>query len=80
MIEVIDAREVAPEGAYRDMYLLNHQAMSSEKGGLAIAVLGELRGLELAHARHGSLDWDVLVDTRHAIGTRWCAHFEAFGK
>jgi gamma-glutamyltranspeptidase len=62
MIEVIDAREVAPEGAYRDMYLLNHQAMSSEKGGLAIAVLGELRGLELAHARHGSLDWNVLVE------------------
>lgn len=63
MTEVIDAREVAPDGAYRDMYLQpSVPPTASVKGGLAVAVLGELRGLELAHARHGSLDWSVVVE------------------
>lgn len=59
MTEVVDAREVAPSGSFTEMYF---QGGSSTKGGLAVAVPGELRGLELAHARHGALDWAVVVE------------------
>ena len=59
--EVIDCREVAPGAATQDMYLSKPDRAASV-GGLSIAVPGELRGLELAHARHGKLSWeDVLA-------------------
>lgn len=38
---------------------LPHEA--SVNGGLAIAIPGELRGLEVLHSRHGRLDWSDVV-------------------
>ncbi|VEU43355.1 unnamed protein product [Pseudo-nitzschia multistriata] len=59
--EVVDCRETAPEKASRDMYTgLPRQA--SFAGGLAIPIPGELRGLELAHFRHGRLTWSEVVE------------------
>ena len=58
--EVIDCREVAPAAATRDMY--KKSELASEQGGLAVGVPGELRGLELAHARHGRLPWAKVVE------------------
>ena len=58
--EVIDCRETAPSAATQDMYA-NKPRFASAVGGLAVPVPGELRGLELAHARHGSLPWAEVV-------------------
>ncbi|KAL3136319.1 hypothetical protein ABBQ38_005583 [Trebouxia sp. C0009 RCD-2024] len=57
--EVIDAREVAPAAATENMFKGRPDA--AVHGGLAIAIPLELKGLWLAHQRHGSLPWADLV-------------------
>ena len=60
--EVLDFREVAPARAHRDMFVEADKDDASRIGGLANAVPGEARGLELLHRRHGSLPWADVVE------------------
>ncbi|XP_020905523.1 glutathione hydrolase 1 proenzyme isoform X2 [Exaiptasia diaphana] len=56
--EMIDFRETAPIQANRDMF--QGDAKNGIQGGLAVAVPGELRGMEKAWKMYGRLKWKDL--------------------
>lgn len=49
--ETIDYREAAPSAAFEDMYKGNLDG--AVVGGLAVAVPGDLKGLEYLHTKYG---------------------------
>eukprot|EP00117_Sycon_ciliatum_P001211 scpid42686/ scgid6968/ Gamma-glutamyltranspeptidase 1; Gamma-glutamyltransferase 1; Glutathione hydrolase 1; Leukotriene-C4 hydrolase; Gamma-glutamyltranspeptidase 1 heavy chain; Gamma-glutamyltranspeptidase 1 light chain len=64
---VIDSREEAPGAADKDMFADDPQ--KAQKGGLAVAVPGELRGMREAWMRYGALNWSELFQPSIRIAT-----------
>lgn len=60
LVECLDAREVAPAAATRDMFV-NATGKASLEGGLSIAVPGELKGMWELHKKYGKLKWSEVI-------------------
>lgn len=58
-VETLNSRESAPMSASKNMY--NKNSTLARKGGLAVAVPGELIGYWELHQKYGKLPWDQLV-------------------
>ena len=65
----VDFRETAPSLANETMF--SHDPTASLFGGLSIGVPGELRGLEEAHLRWGTLPWKSLVMPAAKLAKGW---------
>jgi gamma-glutamyltranspeptidase/glutathione hydrolase/leukotriene-C4 hydrolase len=59
-VNTIDFRETAPIKSHRDMFVNNTNA--AQRGGLAIAVPSELKGLYTAWKMYGRQPWSSLVE------------------
>ncbi|PTB36768.1 hypothetical protein M441DRAFT_176394 [Trichoderma asperellum CBS 433.97] len=57
--EAIDFREAAPAAAFEDMY--NNNVSASVRGGLAVGVPSEVKGLEYMHTKYGVLPWKTVM-------------------
>ncbi|VDI62137.1 Hypothetical predicted protein, partial [Mytilus galloprovincialis] len=57
--KVYDFREVAPKAATKTMF--GGDSSKALKGGLSVAVPGELKGMEMAHKKYGKLPWSSVV-------------------
>ncbi|KAF9222505.1 gamma-glutamyltranspeptidase [Gyrodon lividus] len=73
-VYTIDFRETAPALSNKTMYVDNPRAAMF--GGLSVAVPGELRGLEEAYQRWGSLPWSRLVQPSVDLAAEWTVDVE----
>lgn len=68
-VYTIDFREVAPALSNSSMFKFNPK--SAKYGGLSVGVPGELRGLEEAHRRWGTLPWMRLFNPSISLAQGW---------
>lgn len=62
-VKVFDCRESAPMAITRKHYFVDGKfnTQLSQRGGLAVAVPGELKCLDLLHKKYGTISWDKLL-------------------
>lgn len=67
----IDSREYAPSNSHKDMFVSD--PMLAQDGGLAIAIMGETKGLYEAYLNHGSgnISWYDLVAPAAEMAKDW---------
>lgn len=65
----VDFRETAPILANKTMY--SKDPTNARFGGLSVGIPGEVRGLEEAHRRWGSLAWERLVLPSVQLAAGW---------
>ena len=65
----VDFRETAPALANKTMYI--EDPTKSKFGGLAVGVPSEVRGLEEAYKRWGTLPWERLVQPSVELAAGW---------
>ncbi|KAF8210260.1 gamma-glutamyltranspeptidase [Mycena galopus ATCC 62051] len=70
----IDFRETAPALANTTMF--PPHSNTSLFGGLSVGVPGEIRGLEEAHRRWGTLPWKTLVEPSIVLASGWTVQRE----
>ncbi|KAH9935606.1 gamma-glutamyltranspeptidase [Fomitopsis serialis] len=68
-VHTIDFREMAPAASNNTMFV--EEPMKALFGGMSVGVPGELRGLEEAHKRWGSLPWRTLVQPSVELARGW---------
>jgi gamma-glutamyltranspeptidase/glutathione hydrolase/leukotriene-C4 hydrolase len=68
-VYTIDFRETAPALSNKTMF--HDDPESALYGGLSVAVPGEVRGLQEAYQRWGSLPWNRLVRPSVALAAGW---------
>ncbi|WP_431080917.1 gamma-glutamyltransferase [Pseudomonas thivervalensis] len=70
-VRTYDGRETAPAGATERLFLqADGQPMpftAAQIGGRSVGIPGVLRGLELAHRKHGRLEWARLFEPAIAL-------------
>ncbi|KAF7321382.1 Sec7-like domain belongs to guanine nucleotide exchange factors [Mycena kentingensis (nom. inval.)] len=70
----LDYRESAPALANATMFRDDPEL--GKYGGLSVGIPGELRGLEYAHKRWGSLPWKTLVEPSIKLARGWAVQAE----
>ncbi|KAJ3572198.1 hypothetical protein NP233_g3245 [Leucocoprinus birnbaumii] len=70
----LNFREAAPAASNSTMF--QDDPMKSRWGGLAVAIPGELRGLQEAHNRWGTIPWKDLVEPSAKLAAGWRVHPE----
>lgn len=68
-VETVDFREVTPSRVGKGDY--RGRKDIAKKGGFAVAVPGEIKGLHFAHKKYGKLSWETILNKNVVIARQF---------